>query len=350
MSTPLVEMINVTRRFGFVQALRGVTFTLERGQVAGLIGANGAGKTTAMRILTSLDEPDTGTVRIDGIDVVEQPNLVRRRIGWMPDHFQPYKDTTVGDYLDFFARAHGYRGAELKRRLAEVIDFTDLTPLVSRPMDRLSKGQTQRLCLGRTLLNDPDLLLLDEPAAGLDPRARMEFKNLVRMLRERGKTLLISSHILSELAEMCDTLVFMDAGRVVHQGDKASLLRHEAVGEGGGALPAEPGAAPKAVFEIEVAGPVVDLTAWLEMRAGWRLLETRSEGARAEFSEASPERVALEVRRLANDLPLLSFHRQERRLEEAFIDILRTGAGPRLKPQPEMRPPPLPGGAGGDTL
>ena len=342
MSVPLVEMDNVTRRFGFVQALRGVTFTLERGQVVGLIGANGAGKTTAMRILTSLDLPDTGTVRIDGIDVAEQPNLVRRRIGWMPDHFQPYKDTTVGDYLDFFARAHGFEGEALHRRLAEVMDFTDLTPLISRPMDRLSKGQTQRLCLGRTLLNDPDLLLLDEPAAGLDPRARMEFKNLVRMLRERGKTLLISSHILTELAEMCDTLVFMDGGRVVHQGDKASLLRHEGVGASDDPA-AKTGTAKRAIYEIEVAGPVADLCAWLEMRAGWRLVETRNEGVRAELDGASPELVALEVRRLATDLPLISFNRQERRLEEAFIDILRTGAG--SKKPPLLSPPPLPGGA-----
>ena len=332
MSSPLVEVHNITRRFGFVQALKGVSFTLERGQVVGLIGANGAGKTTAMRILASLDLPDSGFVRIGGIDIVQEPNLVRRRIGWMPDHFQAYRDMTVGDYLDFFGRAHGFRGAELAERVTEVMDFTDLAPLATRPMDRLSKGQTQRLCLGRTLLNDPDFLLLDEPAAGLDPRARLEFKNLVRILRERGKTLLISSHILTELGEMCDTLVFMDGGRVVHHGDKDELLRSDA--EGG------------PVFDITVHGPASALTTWLEMRPGWRLVEARRDGARAEFRDGAPEAVAAEVRRLAADLPLLGFQREERRLEEAFVDILRTGATPARR-GPPASPPPLPGVAAG---
>lgn len=328
MSTPpLVEVINITRRFGFVQALKGVSFTLERGQVVGLIGANGAGKTTAMRIMASLDLPDSGVVRIGGIDIVQEPNLVRRRIGWMPDHFQAYRDMTVGDYLDFFGRAHGFHGAELVRRVTEVMDFTDLTPLHARPMDKLSKGQTQRLCLGRTLLNDPEFLLLDEPAAGLDPRARIEFKNLVRILRERGKTILISSHILTELGEMCDTLVFMDQGRVVHHGDKDDLLR------------SDDEAGP--VFDIVVHGPAAALASWLETRPGWRLVELRRDGARAEFHLGEPEAVAGEVRRLANDLPLLNFQRQERRLEEAFVDILRTGAKP-LRKRAAATPPPLP--------
>lgn len=327
MSTPLVEVINITRRFGAVQALRGVSFTLERGQVVGLIGANGAGKTTAMRIMASLDLPDSGTVRIGGVDIVQEPNLVRRRIGWMPDHFQAYRDMTVGDYLDFFARAHGFRGHELVRRVTEVMDFTDLTPLASRPMDKLSKGQTQRLCLGRTLLNDPEFLLLDEPAAGLDPKARVEFKNLVRILRERGKTILISSHILTELGEMCDTLVFMDQGRVVHHGDKEDLLRNDR--ESG------------VIFDIVVHGPPSALAAWLETRPGWRLLEPRREGARAEFHQVDPEAVSAELRRMANDLPLLSFYRQERRLEDAFVDMLSGGAKP-LGRRGGATPPPLP--------
>jgi ABC-2 type transport system ATP-binding protein len=326
-AAPLVEVENLTRSFGFVQALRGVSFTLERGSVVGLIGANGAGKTTAMRILASLDQPDGGTVRIDGVDIAQEPNRVRRKIGWMPDHFQAYRDMTVGDYLDFFGRAHGYRDAELVRRVTDVIEFTDLGPLVERPMDKLSKGQTQRLCLGRTLLNDPDFLLLDEPAAGLDPRARLEFKNLVRILRERGKTLLISSHILTELGEMCDTLVFMDAGRVVHHGDKAELMQRDAVGG--------------PVFDIQVHGPVAALNAWLEARPGWRLVEPLREGARAEFSNSAPEAVSAELRRLAADLPLLEFRRQERRLEEVFVDVLRAGARGAVKP------PPLPPSAGG---
>lgn len=322
MSTPLVEVNNLVRHFGFVRAVNGVSFTLNPGQVVGLIGANGAGKTTTMRILASLDVPDSGTVRIGGMDIVDHPNSVRRRIGWMPDHFLAYKDTTVGDYLDFFGRAHGLRGNDLVKRVTEVMDFTDLSPLHDRPASALSKGQTQRLCLGRMLLNDPEFMILDEPAAGLDPKARLEFKNLVRILRDRGKTLLISSHILSELGEMCDTLVFMDAGRVVHHGDKESLQRRDTV--------------TGAVFDIMVNGNVDPLVNWLSVRPGWKLLERLREGARAEFSQSDHAAVAVEVRRLAAEIELVDFHRQERRLEEAFVDMLRTGV------KSLGNPPPLP--------
>ncbi|MFA6287920.1 MAG: ABC transporter ATP-binding protein [Opitutaceae bacterium] len=323
MSTPLVEVFDLTRSFGPVRAVDGVSFTLPAGQVVGLIGANGAGKTTTMRILASLDQPDGGVVRVGGVNIVDHPEVVRARLGWMPDHFTPYADTTVGDYLDFFARAQGLRGFDLSRRLAEVLEFTDLGPLQTRPSTGLSKGQMQRLCLARTLLNDPEFLILDEPAAGLDPKARIEFKNLVRILRDRGKTLLISSHILSELGEMCDTLLFMDAGRVVHHGDKESLQRRDATA----AL----------VFDITVHGEVALLTEWLAVRPGWRLAETRRDGARAEFSGTGAVAVAAELRRLAADVAVVDFHRQERRLEDAFVDLLRDG-GP---PSPSL-PPPLP--------
>jgi ABC-2 type transport system ATP-binding protein len=323
MSTPLVEVENLTRHFGYVRAVNGVSFTLNKGQVVGLIGANGAGKTTTMRILASLDVPDGGTVRIGGVDIVDHPNRVRRRLGWMPDHFTAYKDTTVGDYLDFFGRAHGFVGRELVRRVTEVMEFTDLAPLHDRSMDALSKGQTQRLCLGRMLLNDPEFMILDEPAAGLDPKARLEFKNLVRILRDQGKTLLISSHILSELGEMCDTLIFMDGGRVVHHGDKESLQRRDS--------------GTAAVFEITVHGGVDTLVNWLAVRPGWKLVDTLRDGVRAEFTQSDPAVIATEVRRLAADVQLLEFHRQERRLEEAFVDMLREGA---RRPLATVMPPP----------
>ncbi|MEO5960999.1 MAG: ABC transporter ATP-binding protein, partial [Opitutaceae bacterium] len=217
-ATPFVEVCGLRRWFGNVKAVNDVSFGIPKGQVAGLIGANGAGKTTTMRILATLDRPDRGTVRLGGIDIVDYPNTARSRIGWMPDHFVPYRRTSVADYLDFFARTQGLRGDELRRRVQETAEFTDLVGLADRPTDRLSKGESQRLCLARTLLGNPDFLILDEPAAGLDPKARLEFKGLVRVLREQAKTILISSHILTELAEMCDTLIFMDQGTVMHQG------------------------------------------------------------------------------------------------------------------------------------
>jgi ABC-2 type transport system ATP-binding protein len=229
----------------------------------------------------------------------------------MPDHFVAYKDTSVSDYLDFFARAHGLRGAELERRVVEVAEFTDLAVLADRPADRLSKGQTQRLCLARTLLNDPEFLVLDEPAAGLDPKARLEFKNLVRVLRERGKTILISSHILSELGEMCDTLLFMDRGAVVHHGD-TETLRRGAAADG------------STVINITVHGDVTALLHWLAVRPGWKVVEEKRDGARAEFAGANTETLAAELRRLVTDgVAVVDFHRELRRLEEAFVEMLR---------------------------
>ena len=312
MSTrPLLEVENLARTFGAVKAVDGVSFMLLAGQIVGLIGANGAGKTTTMRILATLDLPDRGRVKIGGIDIVEYPNEVRRRLGWMPDHFTPYKDTTVSDYLDFFARAYGLRGSELESRVTEIAEFTDLRPLADRPMDRLSKGQTQRLCLARTLLNDPEFLILDEPAAGLDPKARLEFKNLVRVLRDRGKTILISSHILSELGEMCDTLLFMDRGAVMHHGETETLRRGTS-------------AAGSSIVNISVHGTITSLVEWLAVRPGWKLVEERRDGVRAAFANATPEALAAELRRLVADgIAVVDYHREMRRLEDAFVEMLR---------------------------
>jgi ABC-2 type transport system ATP-binding protein len=319
-AAPLVEVRGLMRWFGGLKAVNDVSFDIAAGQVVGLIGANGAGKTTTMRILATLDLPGRGTVRLGGLDVVEYPEVARPQIGWMPDHFEPYKDTTVADYLDFFARAHHMRGAELERRIAEVAEFTDVAPLAERFIDQLSKGQMQRLCLARTLLNDPPFLILDEPAAGLDPKARLEFKNLVRVLRDRGKTLLISSHILSELGEMCDTLLFMNHGAVLHHGETDQLLRSSAI-------------AGTCAVTILVDGDVQPLADWLAVRPGWKLVEQRRDGARAEFVTAASTgldaALAAELRRLVADgIAVSDFHREERRLEDAFVEMLRAPAAP----------------------
>jgi len=309
---PFIVVRGLRRRFGSVLAVADVSFEFAAGQVVGLIGANGAGKTTTMRLLATLDQPDRGIARIGGVDIVSNPEAVRQRLGWMPDHVAVYRDMTVGDYLDFYARAHGLRGRELEDRLGSVVEFTELTELLERPATALSKGQAQRLSLARTLLNDPDFLILDEPAAGLDPKARLEFKNLVRLLRDRGKTLLISSHILSELGEMCDSLLFMDRGRVMHHGDTESLCRPGVAADGAVAV------------TIRVLGEPAPLLAWLAVRPGWRVVEERRDGARAAFAPVESAALAAELRRLITDnIAVIDFHREERRLEEAFVEMLR---------------------------
>lgn len=306
---PIISVRDVHRSFGKVPAVQGVSFDIYPGQVLGFIGANGAGKTTTMRMLVTLDIPDSGSIELCGLDALNFPSEVRRRVGWMPDAFGAYDMLSVEEYLDFSARALGFRGEERHRRVAEVMDFTDLGPLADRQMSKLSKGMSQRLCLGRTLLHDPQVLVLDEPAAGLDPQARQEFKSLMRLLAAEGKTIFISSHILSELGEMCDTLLFIHAGRIVHHGSSESLQGAE-------------GAA--ALIDIQIAGDPETLARWVELSPGVTLVEMRKRGARVAVEDGTPEALAELLRRMIRDgLPVSGFQREARKLEDAFVEMVK---------------------------
>ena len=212
MSAIALEVRGITKVFGKTKAVDNVSFSVEAGEVCGFLGPNGAGKTTTMRIISTLDLPDRGDVFVDGISAIDRARDVRGRIGFMPDSYGASSATTVTDYLDFFARAHGLRGKERASTMASVMDFTALHSMKEKHIDSLSKGMKQRLCLAKTLLHDPKLLILDEPAAGLDPRARVELRELVLALAETGKAVLLSSHILTELDELCDSVVVIEAG------------------------------------------------------------------------------------------------------------------------------------------
>lgn len=305
---PVVNVRNLHRHFGELHAVQGVDFALYPGQVTGFIGANGAGKTTTMRLLATLDVPTSGTIEVGGLDVVEFPDRVREKIGWMPDTYGRYPLTTVIEYLDFYARAFGYRGRERQTRLQEVMQFTDLMPLAQRDIDTLSKGMAQRLCLGRMLLHDPEVLIMDEPAAGLDPKARVEFKHLVRLLAADHKAVFISSHILSELEDMCDTILFIDNGKIVHHGS-TEVLKHQ-----NGA---------RAIVAITVAGDPIALYAWIDLNPGITLIEQTRQGCRAALDSQAPAAVATLLRRMIQDgLQVTDFHQQEQTLEDAFISML----------------------------
>lgn len=220
----IVEVHNLHRHFGPTRAVDGISFTLASGQVFGFIGPNGAGKTTTMRIMATLDEPTSGRVMIDGVSVTEDPYAARRVVGFMPDTLPEQRDVTVLDYIDFYARAYGLRKPHRSQTIAEVIEFTNLGGLLEKPLRALSKGMKQRVSLARAMIHDPLLLILDEPAAGLDPRARIELRELLRELAKRGKAILISSHILSELAEVCTGAIIIEHGRIVTAGTIDNLL------------------------------------------------------------------------------------------------------------------------------
>ncbi|QDT11503.1 ABC transporter ATP-binding protein [Planctomycetes bacterium K23_9] len=213
-----IELRRLHRFFGKTRAVSDISFGVQRGHVFGYIGPNGAGKTTSMRILATLDLPSYGDAFIDGLSVVNDPELVRRRLGFMPDSFGTYRDVNCVEYLDFFARAYGLTGSERNERLKWVLGFTGTEKMADKPIRGLSKGMKQRLCLGRALVHNPSVIILDEPAAGLDPRARIQLRKMIRELAQQGKTVLISSHILTELAEICDSVGIIEQGQLLATG------------------------------------------------------------------------------------------------------------------------------------
>ena len=220
----IVEVRDLRMSFGLKEVLHGISFEVGRGEIFGFIGPNGAGKTTTIRILSTLLVPSAGDLWVDGVHVVAEPELVRRRIGYMPDYVGVYPGLTVREYLEFFAGA--FRLPRRRRRavIDGVIELTDLGKLVGIEVQVLSKGMRQRLCLAQTLLHDPALLILDEPASGLDPRARIEFRALLKELRSMGKTIFISSHILSELSPICDSVGILEHGELVAHGTVGEIL------------------------------------------------------------------------------------------------------------------------------
>jgi ABC-2 type transport system ATP-binding protein len=223
-STPLLEVKNLSRHYGTLKAVDDVSFTVDAGTILGFIGPNGAGKSTTMRILATLDVPTAGDVLLEGRSAIDHPDKARPLIGYMPDRYGTYDDMTVLEFLDFFARAYRLKGQERENRVASVMDFTGLFPLKDKLTSELSKGMKQRVALGRTLLHDPKLLILDEPADGLDPRARIELRELLKALAAQGKAVLISSHILTELSEICDSCAIIEQGKLLATGPVHEIL------------------------------------------------------------------------------------------------------------------------------
>ncbi len=213
-----IETRDLTRRYGSTLALNRLNLEVERGAIYGFVGPNGAGKTTTLRLLTGLIEPTSGEIRLLGELLDARGRASQRLVGYMPDFFGVYDDLRVWEYLDFWARCHRLPPAKRRSTVEGLLDLVDLTPKRDAFVQTLSRGMQQRLCLAHALVHDPPILLLDEPASGLDPRARVELRELLRTLRDMGKTILLSSHILSELAEVSTALGIIQAGQLVASG------------------------------------------------------------------------------------------------------------------------------------
>jgi ABC-2 type transport system ATP-binding protein len=220
----VIEISGLGKTYGRMAALTDLTFRVGEGEIFGFVGPNGAGKTTTIRILATLLPPTTGHARIDGIDVTRDVFEVRGRIGYMPDFFGVYDRLTSAEYLAFYAGCHGLPRSRRGRIVADLLELIGLSDRRDAQVNSLSRGMKQRLCLARALVHDPKVLLLDEPASGLDPRARVEMRELLKELKQMGKTIVISSHILPELAELCGTFGIIDQGRLVASGPLQAIM------------------------------------------------------------------------------------------------------------------------------
>ena len=229
--TAIIETVGLVKRYNGTVAVAGVDLEINEGEIFGLVGPNGAGKTTMLRMLATLLAPSAGDATIAGESIRRNPQAVRRVIGYMPDAFGVYDDMKVWEYLDFFGRCYGLGPARRRRMIGDLLELVDLTAKRDAYVLSLSRGMQQRLCLAHALVHDPSVLLLDEPASGLDPRARVELRELLRELRSLGKTIVISSHILPELEELCTSVAIVDRGRVLAAGTIDEIGQRLRVGE-----------------------------------------------------------------------------------------------------------------------
>lgn len=246
--------------YGKFEAVKGISLDIPKGEVFGFIGPNGAGKSSTIRVLATLQPKFRGMALVGGLDVLSQPQKVRERIGYMPDFFGVYEDLTALEYLHFFAAAYKLPSHRRRGIVDDVLSLTDLVHKASSPVDGLSRGMKQRLALARVLLHDPELLLLDEPASGLDPRARIEVRELLKALKDMGKTILISSHILHELSQLCTRIGIIETGEMVAQGSLNDIFHQLQL---------------KRVIHLRLENPAADLEARVKKIAGVDSVETQ---------------------------------------------------------------------------
>ena len=303
-----VRIVNLKRHFGKTKAVDDISFEFSSGNVFGFVGPNGAGKTTTMRILATLDDPTEGNAYVNGVSLVDDPEKARRYIGFMPDTLPAHRDMTVHEYLDFFARAYDLRGAKRRAVVDSVEQFTNLKGIRDKFLRALSKGMKQRVSLARAIVHDPPVLVLDEPAAGLDPRARVELRELLRVLADRGKAILISSHILTELAEICNGAVIIEQGKILRAGSMEQIVAGES---------------PRRIIVIRAAGgadalhkELLQVPAVREARVIGEEVEIRVEGGDEVHS-------AILTHLVGKGFHIIDFRRRQMDLEDVFMTVTK---------------------------
>lgn len=302
----MIELENVTKYYGELRAVDSLNLRVDEGEIFGFIGPNGAGKTTTIKMLATLLIPTSGKIRIAGIDPETDPRNVRRMIGYMPDAFGVYPDLVVWEYLDFFGAAYHIPSHRRRQLIDDVLELTDLTGKKYDLVEALSRGMKQRLCLAKTLLHDPSLLLLDEPASGLDPRARVEIRELLKELKKMKKTILISSHILPELADFCTSIGIIEKGKLVASGSMAEI---------------EAKISSARQYRVTSLDSLENVQAYLKEHGFESVIE---EGALEFSSDRSEEEMAaLLAALIAQSFRITSFHALAANLEDLFMKITR---------------------------
>ena len=310
----IIDIQNLTKRYNGLTALDDLSLSVDEGAVVGFIGPNGAGKTTTMRVLTTLLQPTSGRAWVAGHEVTREPQAVRRAIGYMPDFFGVYEDMKVWEYLDFFAACYDTPAAARPGMIDDLLALVDLGHKKETFVEELSRGMKQRLCLARTLTHDPQVLILDEPASGLDPRARIEMRELLRELKHMGKTIFFSSHILSEVADICTSIAILEAGQLVAYGDmdemKRKLRAHRLV-------------------QVRVLGSLAPLQEFLLRRPDVHSIAVAPEAdlppdaVRFDFSGDDDALSALLAALITQGIPVLAFSEETGDLEDVFLQATR---------------------------
>lgn len=307
----MLEVKGLVKVYGDLTAVNGVSFSLQPGDIFGFIGSNGAGKTTTIRMISTLLEPTSGTATINGADIKRDPMAVRRQIGYMPDFFGLYDDVKVWEYLDFFATIYQVPSNQRKGVIDNVLELTDLTVKRDSFVQSLSRGMQQRLCLARCLVHDPALLLLDEPASGLDPRARAELKELIAELGRMGKIVIVSSHILPELADFCNTVGIIERGNMLAFGPVRDIVRQ---------------IQPTRVILVKLVSDANEARALACDQEHVLSANIHDQGhLLLEFSGDFDDQAALLAKMISSGHRITDFHEQHANLEDVFMR-LTTGA------------------------
>lgn len=302
----MLEINNLQKSFGDFKALDGVNLQIKEGEIFGFIGPNGAGKSTTMKIISGLLYADSGEVYVDGIDAIKNNRTLKEKIGYMPDYIGVYDNLTAMEYLEFYGSIYDIVGKKARSKGQELLELVQLGDKGNVYVDKLSRGMKQRLSLARSLMHDPKILILDEPASGMDPRARFEMKGILKNLRDLDKTVLVSSHILSELGEICTRLGIIDKGVMVTQGTLEEIM-----GEADGRKP----------ITVTIIDKIQECANIIREFTGNKSVEIDGNKLTTSLMGGEEEAHALLKTLLNNDIKVSSFNRKEGSLEDLFIQL-----------------------------